>query len=428
MAIIKTPILGGDGKLAEANLPTRLGQAALNEPGDTVTKRSTLIPIASRGDVYVSGLSNGTDTSTTYRTIHKAVHDITDLTLVYGNFYNNTGLEAAGPNDISVKFTVQASADTYRLKGSFNGKRTYVIEPGTRATSDPIALDIKAGETFYVYTYVSVASAGMKWPVGIQTNSPDGEGRIAGADYTDAGTVTATAVFAYSPLQLLGRPPAAKTVSVGGIGDSIVAGNGDGNTGGFWHRGLSGNISEQRVAYPSEQAYAYNLRTYSQYRSPLLRAATHIVCELGINDVKGNQTLAALQGNLIPLWQKAARRAAKVYQTTLTPVSTSTDTWATVGNQTPGPNEAVRAGFNNWLRAGAPIDSTTSAGVAAGTGGALTAGMPGHPLAGYIELADAVESARNSGIWKAAHTGDGTHPNVTGHTALAAVFTPALFT
>lgn len=405
-----------------------MAKAASKRASDAIVKRTALIPVASRGNVYTSGLSNGTDTSMTSKTSHKAVHDITEVRLVYGNFYNAAGVETAGPNDISVKFAIQVTTDTYRVRGTFGSKRTVVIEPGTRATSDPIPVDIKAGESFFVYTYVSVASAGMKWPQGLQTQSPESEGRVVGVDYTDTGTVTIGSFFSYAPMQLLGRPPKADTISLGGIGDSIMAGSGDSNTHGFWARGISGNMSEQRTAYAGEQASGFVRRDLSQYRLPLLASATHIVCELGINDVKGAVPLATLQAFILTIWNKAKRRAPKVYQTTLTPVSTSTDAWATTGNQAVTANETVRVGFNNWVRAGAPIDPATGAAVAIGTSGALLAGATNHPLAGHIELADTVETARNSGIWKAAHTGDGTHPNVTGHTAMAAVFTPALFT
>ena len=59
-------------------------------------------------------------------------------------------------------------------------------------------------------------------------------------------------------------------------------------------------------------------------------------------------------------------------------------------------------------------------------GTVLRAGAVGHPLAGYIEVADTVESARNSGLWKAGYSGDGTHPNTVGATAIAAALPSAV--
>lgn len=46
------------------------------------------------------------------------------------------------------------------------------------------------------------------------------------------------------------------------------------------------------------------------------------------------------------------------------------------------------------------------------------AGQEGHPLAGYVEVADTVMSARDSEIFRVDHgalTDDGGHPNETGH-------------
>jgi lysophospholipase L1-like esterase len=85
-----------------------------------------------------------------------------------------------------------------------------------------------------------------------------------------------------------------------------------------------------------------------------------------------------------------------VFQNTITPSTTSTDSWATTGNQTPESSNAVRVQVNDWIRT-----------------------VP-SPLSGYFEIADLAETARNSGIWKAGYTSDGLHPNATGHSALAA--------
>lgn len=81
--------------------------------------------------------------------------------------------------------------------------------------------------------------------------------------------------------------------------------------------------------------------------------------------------------------------------------------------------------MNDWIREGAPVDSNLAA-VAVGTtaAGTLRAGDAGHPLVGYFETADAVETARNSGKWKVdgtanKYTSDGVHPNALGHQTMA---------
>lgn len=47
-------------------------------------------------------------------------------------------------------------------------------------------------------------------------------------------------------------------------------------------------------------------------------------------------------------------------------------------------------------------------------------GQASHPLYTYWEIADEVETARNSGIWRAGYTDDGLHPTATGINAAAA--------
>ena len=89
----------------------------------------------------------------------------------------------------------------------------------------------------------------------------------------------------------------------------------------------------------------------------------------------------------------------QVWQATITPRSTSTDSFATTVNQTPL-NAAVLTEVNDYIRT-----------------------LP-SPLAGVIEASDAASSARNSGLWKVTGaaqyaTSDGLHPSTDMHVAIA---------
>jgi lysophospholipase L1-like esterase len=160
---------------------------------------------------------------------------------------------------------------------------------------------------------------------------------------------------------------------------------------------------------------------------------THILCELGVNGLSAG--FATWSSHLLGTgtkgaWGSLAAFGVPIYQTTITPQTTSSDAWATVNNQTVASagNETARLAANAWLRDGAPISASPAAGgtvAAVGASGVLRAGQTGHPLAGIIEVADLAESARDSGKWKAGYTGDGTHPNATGAAALAAALVPA---
>jgi lysophospholipase L1-like esterase len=142
----------------------------------------------------------------------------------------------------------------------------------------------------------------------------------------------------------------------------------------------------------------------------LISKASNLVFSLGINDINNNRTLAQLQADLLTLWTMQASQGKRVFQLTITPITTSTDYFQTLANQTPTNAQTVRVGFNDWLRDGAPIVSGVA--VAVGTSGAVrakyltgdtvtSASSGNHPLYGAVEFADTVESSRNSGKWKA---------------------------
>jgi len=53
-------------------------------------------------------------------------------------------------------------------------------------------------------------------------------------------------------------------------------------------------------------------------------------------------------------------------------------------------------------------------------GAAIVVGHPDHPLAGFFEIGDLMETSRGSGIWKApGYTADGVHPSQTAHQAMS---------
>jgi len=119
--------------------------------------------------------------------------------------------------------------------------------------------------------------------------------------------------------------------------------------------------------------------------------ATHVVVTLGIGDISSSQTSTQLINSLRAMWGGWAGIGVKPLAATILPYTTSTDSWATVGNQTPHANSAAIVTVNTYIRT-AP-----------------------EPLAGYIESAWAVESAPDSQKWKAPlYTNDGLHPGVPG--------------
>lgn len=149
-------------------------------------------------------------------------------------------------------------------------------------------------------------------------------------------------------------------------------------------------------------------------RAPGIRNA---IIQTGTNDILRGDPLPTVQANTLSAASILKARGLKVWPTTIMPRSRSSDGFLTVAGQTPvagyGPG-SVQANYNDWLRAGAPIVNGVA--VPIGTVGALLSGQPDHPFWSYFEVADQVESSRNSGVWQiipnmvGGPSGDGDHP------------------
>lgn len=117
-------------------------------------------------------------------------------------------------------------------------------------------------------------------------------------------------------------------------------------------------------------------------RQVLASYCSNVISNYGRNDLSNGRTAAQIMADISTFRVLLGKPFA---QHTITPVSTSTDAWATTVNQTTAVNNAARITLNDSLRFGASgIDY-------------------------LVEVADSVETARNSGIWKAGYTADGTH-------------------
>jgi hypothetical protein len=160
----------------------------------------------------------------------------------------------------------------------------------------------------------------------------------------------------------------------------------------------------------------------------------NIVCNYGTNDLGNGDSLSTIQANLIAFWSLWPGKF--VFQQTIDPRTTSTDTWMTTANQTQQSFESVRQALNTWLRAGAPMVS--GAAVAVGTAGAITAGNPAHPLVGIQDTAAAIEVnasnvlTLNGGYWMVNGTAnwptsDGTHNSINTSLLKAAVVNTGVF-
>jgi lysophospholipase L1-like esterase len=124
----------------------------------------------------------------------------------------------------------------------------------------------------------------------------------------------------------------------------------------------------------------------------------------GVNDLgSGGRTPAQLLADNQTI-AGYANPGSKVSISTLTAQSTSTDSWATTGNQTPPAQAANKATYDDLLRA-----------------------VPAWVTGKVNDAGDASMTGRNTEIWSVtggAWTTDGTHPNSRGASSIASQLSP----
>jgi lysophospholipase L1-like esterase len=380
------------------------------------------------GTTTVGGASNDSHQS---RFKHVMTKDIVGLVLVYINWQNET----AGANQIIVSAGLESPASTF-LPVTFHGAATATLDPDGYVLSDVIPVDLLTGDIVFSRTRVTFTASGTA-PEIRTTISTDGEGSETGvglASKLTSGTITAGITFAYGPAMVLGVTKNGTTAhSVAILGDSIANGQTDYA---FDKSYVSRALEAAGVGYVStatngEAATTYAAVATSRRRRLLTGGLDTVYLAYGTNDVISAATLSTLQTRMLAIATFHANRAARVFIPTLLPLTDSTDGFITLANQTPRAVNTVRVNFNNWLRDGSPIDATTKAAVATGTtSNVLRAGGTGHPLAsisshatlskGYVEMADVVESSRDSGKW--AVTGaSGTGSTTSGSNSITSV-------
>jgi predicted RecA/RadA family phage recombinase/lysophospholipase L1-like esterase len=379
-----------------------VGSVELGGPAPrTVYDPRALRPVRNRNTMHMNGLSSGSNQYSSYRSAHWSLRDarIGTLRLVFTNSYLTTTGEVDGQDDYTIKASVEYNGAVVPVY--FSGVRTGTVKIGTHLVSDPVGISIPAGTQFYVRSFVGVDTAGKKWPVGTASYTTIGEGFSATTDRTDdAAYVSFGAASLFAPTVILGTATAASPSFVL-IGSSSAYGQGDTTNGvapyydyGYLSRFLSNRYGYVKLTRASD-ALSFFLADHKR-RLALLGTVrpTHVIQQLGSNDVTSSASFATMQTRLQTAWDILASTGAKVIQATMTPVTTSSDSWAS--QQTKHASNAVRVAVNDWIRS-----------------------MPA-PLSGVLECADAVESARNSGIWKTDGTAfkwtvDGTHVSPYGH-------------
>jgi hypothetical protein len=386
---------GGLVALALAADPRRLVRpAAAADPPD-----ERVWAVGTRTGYATQGYSDGSKRWIATRLTHVMPASARDLQLVYANVAPAHGAEIPGENPIRVSAAIEYPAG--RISSlSFAGQPFIDLAGGAIAVSDPLALTIPATAIYYTRTSVIAQEAPYKWPQNRIITPEIGDWVATGLDPKDmpgSPEQVNKQGFCLGPYNILGkldRPHVAVVI----LGDSVVAGgHGDyiGNRS-YVERALGDHVAWCNMALAGDSVDAFLHRSETR-RQLIGHNFTHVITALGIADVRGGNE-AATRANLLELWKQLAAMGLRVFQTTITTHTKSTDHWTTTeGQSVANPNflpGGMRVRINEWIRS-----------------------VPA-PLEGYFDAAAFTETAPDSGIWVApAHqpiTVDGPHLNVLG--------------
>lgn len=424
--------LDSSGKVPTSQIPTS---------STTASNQSNEILLVSSLIIYGNGTGSGNAnqaTGLTYKASFITATAGTNLRIYLPAwFYTGDAAETGVNQPISYKASLEYNGKIYPI--SFGGSRTMVTEAWGTAISTPLGLNLPKGVQAAVRVMIKTSTSAGQFPQGAALGGPDvtvtGDGFNNG-DNVDAVTFTPsqTNIALWSPVAITCTRTGPVTNSWLAVGDSITAGQGDSSTYSFsWFtRAINNQVPAIRLAGPSDTAQQYG--TLSRAHALSYAAyCSHGIVFIGTNDivVKSRTALQVETDVISGICSPLADQGLKMYVGTLIPRNTSTNSWATLANQTPTASESVRVAYNTWVRAGLPLNPTTKAPVSVGTSGALMAGSVGHPVIGYVEIADTVESAQNSGKWKVtgvanAYTADGVHPNAAGASLMAGALSPII--
>lgn len=383
----------------------RAGLVSISPDPEQVATQTYEGQVATR--CYLSNNTYAANKEAMWRTSHFARDFVFNVRVAFANWVVMDQIEkSVGAATIHASLEYPAGTFT-RL--TFGGEVAGVAAAGATLFSDKVRLSfpIPSGAVFWIRTHYA-NDAGVIFSDSLSGNerSPYGEGGMYGVttpDLTMGGSVgNMGTTNSYPPILILSETT---KPSVAILGDSRGFGVADlvdrsGDVGEI-ARSIGPALGYTNLAISGDRAQWF-LASHDK-RVALSAYCTHIINEYGINDLKNGTTGPDLLTSLDAI--AALFPTKPVWQTTLTPHSTSTDNWQSTGNQTPTATNATRTAVNDAIR-GRYLDN----------------------VFGHFDVADAVETARNSGIWLPWHTDDGLHANAIGNLKVRAsgAINPAL--
>ncbi|MEM9752547.1 MAG: GDSL-type esterase/lipase family protein [Planctomycetota bacterium] len=374
-----------------------LGQAANTKTASRATTEEVISdPATAYADNLASSVGVNTN-SATYRVRFTANESASDLRFLLTNHRLITG----GHGDILVRAAIEPVGGGVPQLLTFDGDRELSLAKGEARWSDVVPYAVEAGDQLWLRTFVYCATPGG-WPVGIRRLNEVANQLLAAGEDQLLTLGTAWGInpnnFAYSANAVIGRPRTATRRRVAVLGDSIPAGQGDITGPGYFDRAAAAqDTAVFNVARPGLKYE--DIRNNPDGLDIACRTSSVLVVALGTNDIGSGQPSSYLQESLAIVASTARKYGCSLYAVTLLPRTTlSTGSVSTPTNQTVRTGEADRVAYNEWLRDGA-----------------------GGLIKGVLDL-DSVADPDSTGLWQAATSYDGIHPDTAGHIALAAAF------
>ena len=314
------------------------------------------------------------------RAIHYTPVPIYNPKMLFGGwFVDSNNVEQAAPMDSTIRASFGFGSTVARAP--FGGADEGVIPAGGRVWTDRASIVIPAG--FY-WTQHSRVAASLPFCNNMTSSGGDYFNWVNAdltmlTEWTGANAPAPSTPSGYAPLAIVGET---SLLSTGIIGDSRNFGDGQDPANAPLDTGevspifapLGGYINAAR----SNDSCLKFLASSSRRVELLREMFSHSVVALGINDLRGSGSLTAT-GLFARRMQIAAMfPGLSIIHTTLTPAESTV--------------EARRVAFNDMIRS--------------------------LPPGQFIDVADAVETSRNSGVRKAGYSTDNVHENINGYNAI----------
>lgn len=354
--------------------------------------------IATRGLTQLQAINSGF-TTWTCRSRHVAMDNMNDVKIALQNFYSWTTKSEGGTGaTATVSASIEYPINTLKQITFNNGLTTATIASGSTVFSDLVTLasTIPAGTPFWIRIYYANPNGIIYSMVGLAGDSNYEAYDTSASDNTMNTSWVPTNTFAnnvYYPAAVIGTTTKPSVLI---LGDSRAEGQGDTTDTtelSGYERFIGKFYAYSNQAVPGEafngDGSTYGWNQFHTERMKLAPYATHVISNYGINDIQNAQSTANIE-----IWIKnlAALFTIPVYWMTYEPITTSSDTWATQGNQTTNGTMKTK-----WDTINADLRRMS---------------IPG--VSGVIDVNKVAESYQQSGKWitngtASYYTADGIH-------------------